>query len=53
MHDEGGATAVMAISPIEHYVTSRDLIVDLAQRAPLDGANVGLWQRFSGYACEG
>jgi AraC-like DNA-binding protein len=30
-------------SPIEQRVTSGDLVVALADRAPLEGANVGLW----------
>ena len=32
-----------AISPIEHRLTSGDLVAELADRAPLEGANVGLW----------
>jgi AraC-like DNA-binding protein len=34
---------VTAISPIEHRLTSGDLVAELADRAPLEGANVGLW----------
>jgi AraC-like DNA-binding protein len=34
---------VTAVSPIEHSVSAGDLLAELDERAPLEGANIGPW----------